>query len=226
MEFMTEPSNNADKPTSRRHFFRDGLTRLLRNAVEVMEEKLEQVRQSIRVPLDEVLDQPPSDPPRAPLLRPPGALPEEQLHALCDGCGKCSAVCPPAAIYLAYEGDTGQGRPVISPLKQPCILCESLACMPSCPTGVLAPTRREAIRMGYAEVDDGACLRTRGDDCVQCLRRCPLGESVIHLDGGPRENSSLAGVVVERDKCTGCGMCEHYCPVYPRAIRVQSYRRR
>ena len=68
--------------------------------------------------------------------------------------------------------------------------------------------------MGLAVLHADACLRTRGEDCQICVDKCPVGTSAIEIPypGAP---------VTVRDACTGCGVCEMYCPTHPRAITVE-----
>ncbi len=72
------------------------------------------------------------------LLRPPGALDEDQFLASCIKCGQCLQVCPPQVIELAgISQGFGIGTPYIKPRSGACILCAGLPCVLSCPTGAL-----------------------------------------------------------------------------------------
>lgn len=48
--------------------------------------------------------------------------------------------------------------------------------------------------------------------CFACLERCE--RQAIHLVVGK-------GIRVDEACCTGCGACEHVCPVTPKAIRLR-----
>lgn len=72
------------------------------------------------------------------LLRPPGALDEDQFLASCIKCGQCLQVCPPQVIELAgISQGFGIGTPYITPRSGACILCAGLPCVLACPTGAL-----------------------------------------------------------------------------------------
>jgi MauM/NapG family ferredoxin protein len=156
--------------------------------------------------------------PSAPHLRPPGAAPEEKFLSLCCGSGACAEVCPAHAIQLRpREGDRKHLAPTIVPNEAPCVVCDELACMTACPSGALMPVSRESIRIGYARVSAAACLAWRGVDpsCNYCVDRCPLGADAISME----ETEHGKGPAV-KEGCVGCGVCEHYCPTQPAAVRV------
>ncbi len=149
-----------------------------------------------------------------PRLRPPGALPEKEFLERCQCSGKCVSVCPVSAIRIDNSRDPMKsGRPYIRPMEQACVLCDDLSCMKSCPSGALELVPREQISMGIAGVDALLCRRTMGDDCRLCIEKCPLGERAIIL-------AASGQVEVKTSGCTGCGVCEMYCPTAPRAIVV------
>jgi MauM/NapG family ferredoxin protein len=148
-------------------------------------------------------------------LRPPGALPEEEFLTRCTSSGKCVAACPVHAIWLVGSSDPREDhKPVIEASAQACVICDDLSCMKACPTGALQLVPKHEIRMGLAVLHADACLRTRGEDCQICVDKCPVGTSAIEIPypGAP---------VTVRDACTGCGVCEMYCPTHPRAITVE-----
>ena len=72
------------------------------------------------------------------LLRPPGAVDENDFLALCIKCGQCEQVCPYHSIELAdITQGLGVGTPFIEPLKRACYLCTALPCVLACPTNAL-----------------------------------------------------------------------------------------
>lgn len=158
--------------------------------------------------------QPPPAPPRAAVLRPPGAKPEAEFLAACTRCDACARVCPAYAIRIAGHGD---GVPAGTPfmhdlLAAPCHLCPDTPCLTACEPGALAPLAPEAIRLGRAEVAAERCLAHQGAECRACVDACPVGEQGIVLSGG-------LPLVVPLG-CTGCGQCLAPCPAEPRAIAV------
>ncbi|MBI1724680.1 MAG: 4Fe-4S dicluster domain-containing protein [Candidatus Tectomicrobia bacterium] len=155
------------------------------------------------------------------LLRPPGAAkPEARFLELCLGSAACSIACPANAIRMVpRRDDPGLIGPLIRPAENACVLCEGLSCMKACPTGALTLVPREAIRIGLAGVDGGECLAWSGqqESCAACAERCPVGAAAIVIE----ERGGARGPVVREAGCTGCGVCEYYCPVYPSAIRIR-----
>lgn len=182
----------------RREFFREFLNRCVVPVADYVGKGLEQVVPKIR-----------------PLFRPPGALPEEFFLETCHRCGCCVDVCPANAIVVfGREDERVKDTPYIDLENQPCVVCNGLECMEVCPSGALRKLPLEKIQIGMAEVDPEVCVRSTGEECVQCITHCPLGERAIGLD--------KAGTIkVLLDGCVGCGVCQHVCPTSPRAIVVK-----
>lgn len=143
-------------------------------------------------------------------LRPPGAIAEAKLLETCTSCGQCANACPASAIHVE-PGGRGGGAPFIDAEIMPCVMCDTLACMPACPSGALVPTPREQIKMGTAVVRMEQCLRDTGGECTICVDTCPVPEAIALVDGM---------IEVRPLTCTGCAVCEHHCPTSPKAIRV------
>lgn len=233
---MAPEPDNGDQRLGRRGFFTQGFRNLLKPLADVVEKKLER--------LDLPADEPPPSggsssgpgpgqygyaaPHGQPAgyvpqfhssgvrLRPPGALPEGEFLARCSSCGKCAEACPVRAIQLLPEDHGGGGlrRPSIDPARQACVVCNDLSCMKVCPTGALQLVAAHEIRMGLAVLKPDLCVRTRGEDCQICVDKCPLGTVAIEIPfpGAP---------VNVRAGCTGCGVCQMYCPTEPRAIVIE-----
>jgi ferredoxin-type protein NapG len=220
-----ETREDEEGDVNRRSFFTEGFRHMLKPLADVVEARIEKVglpdfdeyergKGGYHSPSPDEAQFAPL--PDRPVLRPPGALDEEQFLQTCMVSGQCVSACPVAAIKVTMDPDPmKEGRPFIDPQGQACVVCEDLSCMKVCPSSALMSIAREDIRMGLAEVDEGFCVRTQGEDCQICVDKCPLGESAITISyfGGPVE--------VLDPGCTGCGVCEMYCPTEPKAIVVK-----
>jgi MauM/NapG family ferredoxin protein len=207
-----------DRPIDRRRFFRHGLRELFKPLARAAE-PLENVIRQIGAMDDEAAavvahrqSTPPPVNPLAPVLRPPGALPEQHFRDACSRCGDCVRVCPAQCIKIDAVGLRGNGVPFIDVDAAACVLCDGLQCMHACPTGALVPTPIGDIDMGTASWHPLSCVRTAGQSCQICVDVCPVGEVAIRLDG--------ARVDVLPDGCTGCGLCQNRCPTTPKSITV------
>jgi MauM/NapG family ferredoxin protein len=167
------------------------------------------------------------------LIRPPGALPEEQFLKKCVKCGECMKVCPTNALQptLAEAGPEGIWTPMIVPRIGYCEYYCSL-CTQVCPTGAIRELDIEAknkIKMGSAWIDRNRCIPWKfGNPCIVCEEHCPVSPKAIQLtkievklkDGTIK--TPLAPII-DLETCTGCGICENKCPVVDRpAIYVTS----
>jgi len=193
-------------PHDRRRFFAAGLARMLRPLADALEERL-----PMHLPVFREH------------LRPPGAIGEADFLETCMRCGACADACPAHAIELLDTlDDRLRNTPVVEPTRQACVVCDELACMKVCPSGALRLVDRLAIRMGLARVKHDVCVRSNGDDCTECLDRCPLGETAIRLDDDGRVH--VVDPARDGTGCTGCGVCEQHCPTTPtKAIRIYPY---
>ena len=188
--------------TGRRGFFKEALSQLIQPVAELLDDRIG-AHLPVEAPSERVL------------LRPPGALPEAEFLEKCHRCGNCVKNCPANAIIpLESPRADLNNTPYIDPDDQPCVICDSLACMYVCPSGALQPVYAEDIRMGLAVFNAETCLRTKEITCTYCVDTCPIGDDAIHL--------TADGVVEVVDAgCTGCGVCQYACPTSPKSIVIE-----
>ena len=166
------------------------------------------------------------------LLRPPGAIKEEDFLKTCIKCGLCVEACPFDTLLLAKPGDHKPlGTPYFTPREVPCRMCPDIPCVPVCPTGALdadSVTTDNKLdinisEMGLAVIDKDSCIAFWGIQCDACYRACPLLGVAITIDYDKNERTgkhAFMKPVVHSDPCTGCGMCEHACVTEKAAIQI------
>ncbi|NIQ96233.1 MAG: 4Fe-4S dicluster domain-containing protein, partial [Desulfuromonadales bacterium] len=156
------------------------------------------------------------------LVRPPGAVEEEEFLRRCIRCGECMKVCIGSALHPAFleAGASGLWTPLLVArlgyCEYNCTLCGQV-----CPTGALRELKLEEKKkevIGLAVIDKNRCLPfARGEECLVCEEHCPTGEKAIvfeHRDvlvNGKIRNLKFPKVV--KKLCIGCGICETKCPV-------------
>ncbi len=161
------------------------------------------------------------------VIRPPGALPEEQFLDKCIRCGKCMKVCPTNGLQPTFleAGVEGIGTPILVPRIGQCeYICVS--CTRVCPTNAiteLSEEEKKKVKIGTARIDITRCIPwSEYEDCLVCEEQCPIPtkaikfevRDVILFNGDVRR---IKFPVVLKDKCIGCGICENKCPVKPKA---------
>lgn len=143
-----------------------------------------------------------------PVLRPPGAISEDDFLAGCTRCNRCLEVCPhDAIIHAPARFREAAGTPMIDPDQQPCQMCVDFPCIASCEPNVL--TRLVPKMMGTAKVTEHLCLAHHGTTCTVCSERCPIEGAITVREGKPTVNET---------SCTGCGVCRYVCPAPENAI--------
>lgn len=166
------------------------------------------------------------------LLRPPGALKEDDFLRTCIKCGLCVEACPYDTLLLAKPGDNKPiGTPYFIPTNVPCYMCTDIPCVPVCPTDALD---QESVstdgkldinkaQMGLATVDEENCIAFWGIQCDACYRACPLLGEAITIEYQKIERTGKHAYlkpVVHSSACTGCGLCEKACVTEKPAIFV------
>jgi MauM/NapG family ferredoxin protein len=148
------------------------------------------------------------------LIRPPGALPEHDFLTRCIRCGECMKVCPTNTLQPIglTAGFYAFFSPRITPRRGPCEpLCNG--CGQVCPTGAirpLPPEEKQWAKVGTAYVLRHKCLAWEFDrECLVCDEVCPYNA----IDLKSVEGGSAPVPFIYEHRCSGCGFCEHHCPV-------------
>jgi MauM/NapG family ferredoxin protein len=167
------------------------------------------------------------------LVRPPGALPENEFLNRCVRCGECMKVCignglQPTFLSAGLEG-------MFSPRLQSrtgycefnCTLCGQV-----CPTGALTEltmAQKHITKIGNVFFDKNRCLPyAKGIPCIVCEEHCPTPDKAIQFREAHVVNSKGEKVLVKQpyvidERCIGCGICETKCPLPGQsAVRVTS----
>ena len=131
------------------------------------------------------------------LIRPPGALAEDEFLNRCLKCGQCMRICPtniiqPAGPEMGMESlwtPTLNFRLGTSGCQPHCIACGNL-----CPTAAIRPitldekmgrngfAARGPVRIGTAFIDPGRCLAWAMDTpCIVCQENCPVSPKAIFV---------------------------------------------
>jgi Fe-S-cluster-containing hydrogenase component 2 len=186
------------------------------------------------------------------LVRPPGALSEEQFMQTCMRCGACTQVCP---IRTIKRADLTYGfRNIGTPnLVGHCMIfkdLQNLRRIQDVEDPDLANSNRQFAREWKMNVRD----KGQQEKCFECVKICPsgalrdiatdqvrIGTAVVNRDlckawhtyscthdcqeCCPFDAIDLAyGPIVNETKCVGCNLCNLVCvsETIPRAIGVPS----
>ncbi len=133
--------------------------------------------------------------PHANLVRPPGAMVEDEFLKRCIKCGQCMRICPtnvihPAGLETGFEAFWTPAlnfRIGTSGCQHNCIACGNI-----CPTAAIRPITLDErmgtgpfenqgpIKIGMAFVDRGRCLPWAMDlPCIVCQENCPVSPKAI-----------------------------------------------
>ncbi|WP_235905620.1 4Fe-4S dicluster domain-containing protein [Tautonia marina] len=166
------------------------------------------------------------------VIRPPGSVAEDEFLRRCIKCDQCIRVCPTNVLQPALfeAGIEGLWTPIMISKMGWCELNCTL-CSQVCPTGAIrelsiaeklgvGPFEAQGpIKTGTAFYNRGRCLPWAMDvECVVCEEVCPTSPKAIFTRnvevtdrwGGTLE---LKRPFIDPEKCIGCGICEHECPV-------------
>ncbi len=166
------------------------------------------------------------------VVRPPGAVEEIEFLERCIKCDQCARICPTNVIQPDWfdSGIEGLWTPVLNFRMGFCQL-HCTACGQVCPTGALQQipvaqklglgefSEQGPIRLGTAHVDPSRCLpHANNIPCVVCEEVCPTSPKAIYGERVTRvaRDGTMLELTVPRvdvDRCIGCGICEHECPV-------------
>ena len=161
------------------------------------------------------------------LLKPPGAVDNEDFLQRCISCGKCSLSCPYGAIKSATMFDgRAAGTPYIDARKKACRLCEDFPCVEACPTGALRDiTKRTDVQMGTAIINENLCaVYTEGHRCEVCFRSCPLLGKAITIEYRARPGDDihvLFAPIINTEVCVGCGICVERCVISDPEVAIR-----
>ncbi len=168
-----------------------------------------------------------ASPERATAIVPPGAQSISHLEKHCTACQLCVSNCP-NSVLSAGENLTKLGQPVMSFENGYC-RPECVRCSEVCPTGAIrkiSNVEKSAVKIGTAVWIKEKCFAyAEGVNCNNCARHCPAGaiQIVAKTEDEPK---SPKLIVVDSERCIGCGACENLCPSRPlSAIYVEGLER-
>ncbi len=166
------------------------------------------------------------------VIRPPGSVAEDEFLRRCIKCDQCIRVCPTNVLQpsLFEGGIEGLWTPIMISKMGWCELNCTL-CSQVCPTGAIreisiaeklgeGPFEAQGpIKTGTAFYNRGRCLPWSMDtECVVCEEVCPTSPKSIFTRNVEiidrwGKTLELKRPYIDAEKCIGCGICEHECPV-------------
>jgi polyferredoxin len=167
------------------------------------------------------------------LVRPPGALPEDEFLGRCIRCGECMKVCIGNGLQPTFlaAGLEGMFSPRLNARTGYCEFNCTL-CGQVCPTGALTEltmAQKHVTKIGNIFFDKNRCLPyAKGIPCIVCEEHCPTPDKAIQFREAQVLNSKGEDVLVKQpyvidERCVGCGICETKCPLPGQsAVRLTS----
>ncbi len=166
------------------------------------------------------------------VIRPPGSVAEDEFLRRCIKCDQCIRVCPTNVLQPAMfeAGVEGLWTPIMISKMGWCELNCTL-CSQVCPTGAIREISiteklgvgpfesKGPIKTGTAFYNRGRCLPWAMDThCVVCEEVCPVSPKAIFtrnvtITDRWGQTKELKRPEIDPEKCIGCGICEHECPV-------------
>ena len=166
------------------------------------------------------------------VIRPPGSVAEDEFLRRCIKCDQCIRVCPTNVLQPAMfeAGLEGLWTPIMISKMGWCELNCTL-CSQVCPTGAIREISiaeklgagpfegKGPVKTGTAFYNQGRCLPWAMDtSCVVCEEVCPVSPKAIftrnvQVTDRWGKTLELKRPYIDPERCIGCGICEHECPV-------------
>lgn len=205
------PKADGQDEASRRAFFQGTAIAVGAAALKGVEARAQEAAKKVDGGFADVL--PKQAPERELPLTPPGSASIRDFYRNCTACQLCVAECPNQVLRPSGK---------LEHLMQPEMSFEKGWCRPECtrcaelcPAGAIRPITREEktqYHVGTAQVKIAQCVSATGQaECGKCAQVCPSGAIKMVKD----DKSGFRFPVVAEEICTGCGACEHLCPVRP-----------
>ncbi|MFH1251668.1 MAG: 4Fe-4S binding protein [bacterium] len=160
------------------------------------------------------------------LIRPPGALTEDDFLERCIRCGECVRICATSGTCLPISVlETGL-EGLLTPLAKfrrgyceiNCNLCGQI-----CPTKAIQPLsvpEKKKTKMGQAIFLKDRCIPYRlYENCIVCEEHCPTPDKAIkvlpseYIDPVTGQKRTVNYPYIDESLCIGCGICENKCPL-------------